>query len=62
MRYTEFGLRARAVMLQKKITMKALAEEIGVSCSYVSEILSGSRPGTKYVDKISKILDLDAPK
>lgn len=62
MQYTEFGLRARAVMLQKRITLKALAKEIGVSCSYVSEIFRGTRPGKNYIEKISVILGLEEEK
>lgn len=56
--YTEFGLKARAVMLQKKITMTSLAKEVGVSCSYLSEIFKGTRNGEAQKEKVVAILGL----
>lgn len=58
--YSDFGLKARALMLQKKITMAQLAEKLGISAAYVSEILRGTRPGNSYKSKIANILGLDS--
>jgi len=57
--YSEFGLQARAVMLQKNITLTALAKEVGVSVTYVSEIFKGTREGKKYRDKIASLLGIE---
>lgn len=59
--YSNFGLQARAIMLQKKITMTALAKEIGVSCSYLSEIFKGTRPGVTKKPQIMEILCMSEP-
>jgi len=56
--YTEFGVEARKIMLQKNIKLKTLAEELGVSASYVSEIFKGTREGKKYKGQIAKILGM----
>ncbi|WP_340397766.1 helix-turn-helix transcriptional regulator [Paenibacillus sp. FSL E2-0202] len=57
--YTEFGAEARKVMLQKKIKMKDVAQELGVSVTYVSEILKGTRPGEKQKPRIAEMLGLE---
>jgi len=59
MQYSEFGLKARAIMLQKKITMTALAKEIGVCTPYVSEIFKGTRAGTTQKVKIAEVLGME---
>lgn len=57
--YSEFGLKARAVMLQKRITSVAIAKELGVSGTYVSEILKGTRPGNGKRALIAKMLGIE---
>lgn len=57
--YSEFGLKARAVMLQKHITMTDIAAELGISVTYVSEIFKGTRKGEKYRKKITQLLGLE---
>ena len=56
--YTEFGLKARSVMLKKQLTLTNLADELGISCSYLSEIFKGTRNGANHKEKIKKILGL----
>jgi transcriptional regulator with XRE-family HTH domain len=46
-------------MLQKNITLTALAKEVGVSVTYVSEIFKGTREGKKYRDKIASLLGIE---
>lgn len=55
----EFGLKARAVMLLRGITMQKLADDLGISISYVSDILRGARTGKKYREKIGEYLGMD---
>lgn len=57
--YSEFGLKARTIMLQKNIKSSAIAKELGVSCSYVAEILKGSRSGNGRKEQIAKILGME---
>lgn len=56
--YTEFGVEARKIMLQKNIKMIDLAKELGVSVTYISEILKGTRAGEKQKPKIAKFLGM----
>lgn len=56
--YTKFGLKARTIMLQKKLTMTALAKEIGISTTYLSEIFKGTRLGKGQKEKIAEILGI----
>lgn len=57
--YSDFGLEARKIMLQKNIKMKDLAGELGVSDTYISEIFKGTRPGKKYKGRIAELLGMD---
>lgn len=56
--YTEFGAEARKIMLIKNMKMKDVAKELGVSTSYVSEILRGTRAGEKYKPRIAEMLGM----
>ncbi|CQR51425.1 hypothetical protein PRIO_0195 [Paenibacillus riograndensis SBR5] len=58
--YSEFGAEARKVMLQKKIKMKDVASELGVSVTYVSEIFKGTRPGERQKPLIAKMLGMES--
>ncbi|OEH53022.1 DNA-binding protein [Oceanobacillus sp. E9] len=57
--YTEFGAEARKLMLKKSITLTSLAKELGISVTYVSEILKGTRAGDKYRNKIAEIIGME---
>jgi transcriptional regulator with XRE-family HTH domain len=57
--YTEFGAEARKVMFQRNIKMKDIACELGVSVTYVSEILKGTREGKKQKPAIAKMLGIE---
>ncbi|WP_054939035.1 helix-turn-helix domain-containing protein [Paenibacillus ihuae] len=57
--YTEFGAEARKIMFQKNIKMKDVAQELGVSVTYVSEIFKGTRPGEKQKPRIAEMLGLE---
>lgn len=58
--YTEFGAEARKIMLQKNIKMVDLANELGVSVTYVSEIFKGTRKGEKYKRRIAEMLGMES--
>lgn len=57
--YSEFGLKARAIMLRKKITMAAIAKEMGVSTAYISDLLRGARETPERRKQIAKILGME---
>lgn len=57
--YSEFGIEARGIMLAKGMTMTALANELDISVAYLSDILRGTRRGTKQKKKIAQILEMD---
>lgn len=59
MNYTDFEIEARTIMLKKRITMTVLAQHLGISVSYVSDILRGGRRGVNYRDKIMEFLNSD---
>lgn len=54
--YSEFGMKIRSEMLKKGVKLTRLANELGISNSYLSEILKGTRSGTHYKEKILSIL------
>lgn len=58
--YSDFGIEARKIMLQKNIKMKDLAEQLGVSVTYVSEIFKGTRNGKKQKPAIAVILGMES--
>ncbi|OPX87002.1 MAG: Helix-turn-helix domain protein [Pelotomaculum sp. PtaB.Bin104] len=56
--YTKFGLEARKILILQRKSMTKLAKEIGISCTYLSEILRGTRKSEKYKEKIAQILGM----
>ncbi|MEV2907735.1 helix-turn-helix transcriptional regulator [Paenibacillus larvae] len=56
--YSEFGIEARKIMLVKDIKIVDMAKELGVSPSYLGEILKGTRRGTKQKAKIAEMLGM----
>lgn len=58
--YTEFGAEARKIMLQRNLKMKDVAQEIGVSVAYVSDIFKGARSGEKQKPRIAKMLGMES--
>ena len=57
--YSKFGIEARGIMLARGITMTALAKELDISVTYLSDILRGTRKGTKQKGKIVQALDME---
>ncbi|MDE5167666.1 XRE family transcriptional regulator [Paenibacillus larvae] len=58
MNYSEFGAEARKIMLVKDIKMVDMAKELGISTTYLAEILKGTRKGTKQKPKIAEMLGM----
>ncbi|WP_028560654.1 helix-turn-helix domain-containing protein [Paenibacillus pinihumi] len=58
--YTEFGAEARKIMFLKNIKMKDVANELGVSVTYVSEIFKGTRAGKNQKPQIAEMLGMES--
>lgn len=58
MALTAFGIEAKKVMLDKDMTQTALAKELGISNTYLTEIFHGTRKGTKQKERIAKMLGM----
>ena len=54
---TEFGLRVRTELLKRNITNKQLADMLGISSAYLSDIL-GRRDAFEQKKRIAKILEI----
>lgn len=59
LRYTHFGKEVRKAMIDKDITSKQLAEELGISTAYLTEILRGTRKAKKQKKRIVDFLGLE---
>ncbi|OZV10753.1 transcriptional regulator [Tissierella sp. P1] len=57
--YSDFGVEVRGVMLKKGITMTSLAKELGISVTYLSDILRGTRKGAKQRKRIVQALGME---
>lgn len=58
----ELALKVRIKLLEKGTTMTKLAEELGISTTYFSDIVNGKKNGPKaqeHIKKIKKILEID---
>ncbi len=56
---TPFGKKVKKRLIDMGMTQVELAERVGITDKYLSKILYGYRPGTKYVEKIKSILKMD---
>lgn len=57
---SEFEKQVRHALIEKEMTVSDLARELGLSVSYVHDILTGKRKGEKQVERIKKFLSIDA--
>lgn len=58
----ELALKVRIKLLENGTTMTKLAEELGISTAYFSDIVNGKKDGPKAqerIKKIKKILEID---
>lgn len=58
LKLTPFGLSVKKRLLDKGMTQKELARELGVQGCYLTEILYGIRAGWKYREQIENILSM----
>ncbi|MFO3691418.1 XRE family transcriptional regulator [Staphylococcus felis] len=55
---TEFGLKVRTELLKRNMTNKSLADMLGISGAYLSDILRGRRDATEQKERIKKLLEI----
>lgn len=55
---TAFGMRVKKRLVDKNMTLGALAEKVGMSRSFLSQVLYGKKEGTEYIDAIKEALNI----
>lgn len=55
---TEFGLKVRTELLKRNMSSKQLADMLGISGAYISDILRGRRDAFEQKKRIAKILEI----
>ena len=55
-----YGKLVRKKLVDKNMTQAELADQIGSTHQYLSDVLHGKRSGTKYQDRINLILGIDS--
>lgn len=58
-RLTPFGMAVRKRLIDKNMTQVELAALLGCNKQYIHKILVGERSGRKYIEEISRILDIE---
>lgn len=58
-RLTPFGRKVRKRLIDKNMTQVELATLLGCNKQYIHKILAGERSGKKYIEAISRILDIE---
>ncbi|SKC68575.1 helix-turn-helix domain-containing protein [Maledivibacter halophilus] len=56
---TSFGIKVKKRLIELNMTQKELANDLGVSESYLADVLRGEKQGLKYLDEIGSILKLE---
>lgn len=57
----ELGVKVRSELFKRKMSQKKLAEELGISSAYLSDIINGRKDGPKaqgHIKHIRKILKI----
>lgn len=54
----DFKKQVRIQLIHKDMTMKDLADEMGICVSYLSELLNGTRTNQSQIQKIKEILNI----
>lgn len=57
-RLTPFGVKVKKRLIDRNMTQVELAALIGCNKQYLYKILCGERSGNKYIEEISRILDI----
>lgn len=58
-RLTPFGRKVKKRLIDKNMTQVELAALLGCNKQYIHKILVGERSGKKYIEAISRILDIE---
>lgn len=58
-RLTPFGRKVKKRLIDKNMTQAELAVLLGCNKQYIHKILVGERSGKKYMEAISRILDIE---
>jgi len=53
-----FGKIIKIRLVEKEMTQRELAERVGTSQKYLSQIIHGHKAGHKYIGAISEILEI----
>ncbi|WP_075201856.1 helix-turn-helix transcriptional regulator [Floricoccus tropicus] len=53
------AVQVRVELVQKNMTQADLAKALGISQSYLSDILKGKRSSEKQIELIKKVLNID---
>jgi len=56
---TPLGIKVKKRLIDMDMTQVELASMLGTNKQYIQKILCGERSGKKYIEKISKILDIN---
>ncbi len=56
--YSTIGKQIKKQLIDKNMTAKQLADQIGTSPQYLNKIIHGERSGKKYIDAIKHILGI----
>ncbi|GMQ61169.1 helix-turn-helix domain-containing protein [Vallitalea maricola] len=59
---TEFGKQVKQALIQKNLTQHDLALIVGISDSYLCDILKGLKRPQKHVNQICSILEIEEKK
>lgn len=56
---TDFEIEVKVALIRKRMTQAQLAEKLGITKPYLSDILRGNRKGGKYKALISEMLEIE---
>lgn len=59
-KYSAFGKKIVKKLVDKNMTAKQLADELGTTPQYLNKIIHGERSGEKYIEAIKSILGIAA--
>ncbi len=59
-KYTPYGKKIMKQLIDRDMTAKQLADELGTTPQYLNKILHGDRSGAKYAEAIKRILGIAA--
>lgn len=58
--YTSYGKEIKKKLIDRDMTARQLADQLGITPQYLNSIFHGKRSGEKYREAIRKILDIPA--